>query len=178
MKESAALIFDFIRQDLIIGFAIYSILYSAIHLRNRNKKIYPNFDDSAIAVVTALGFIYAFNWVVLVLAAYFDDHFSVHLLIQPSLWILLAILLRRPKLKRNILLRVIYSTSFIFTIEIMVIMGTYFHRDYSTVYWPNDLFDNPLGIGIIGFSLVIKLLEFLTLTAIYNLFKKWNFGRK
>jgi len=69
--------------------------------------------------------------------------------VQPLLWVSLTQLLRIKTIRKNVLLRILFSFLLIFSIEKYVIMMVAFHRDYLPSSWTMY---NDLSISIKLFS--------------------------
>ncbi|TPG37864.1 hypothetical protein EAH81_18225 [Flavobacterium pectinovorum] len=88
--------------------------------------------------------------------------------LQPLLWILISQLLRFKFIRKNILLRLLFSILFIFSIEKLVIIFTSFHRDCLPSSWTmnNDLSIYPSNLLL---ELLMKITVFLLFVGIFFL---------
>ena len=170
MIESLIEILNFISHDLIIGFGIYAVLNFSIRLITRKKRLNAAFDNAAIDVAFILGLLTGLTWLIL---TFTNTDFRLTFLIQPLIWIGLSLILRLNKFKSNLIVRLLFSLSFVLTFERLVILITYFHSDYLPNTWStNDLLDESLRTTLIVLGLALKLILFTTLSALYFLFKK------
>lgn len=91
--------------------------------------------------------------------------------VQPLLWISITQLLRIKAIKKNIILRILFSILLIHSIERIIIIITSFHRDYLPSSW-TMYSDFQLYPSNIMLSLLLKIILFLTFVGIFHLINK------
>ncbi|PIF31137.1 hypothetical protein CLU81_1617 [Flavobacterium sp. 9] len=170
MTERIIFTLQVIQIDFFTAFGLFTILYFLTSIFTKNQFI-KNVDEESNRFISFIGILYLIIWSVglfvelnilnaeeksQLLNQMFGKYwFSFWL--QPLLWILISQLLRFKFIRKSILLRLLFSILFIFSIEKLVIIFTSFHRDYLPSSWTinNDL-------GIYPSNLLLELLMKIT----------------
>ncbi len=168
MKETIWDFVNIIYVDFFIGFGLYSILYLIVLSFIKNKTKINFLDKIAVNLVVFAGIVYLVGWII---GLYFTfqeitevekqsilnrmfGRYWFGFWLQPILWIFATQILRIEKIRNSIILRLIFSSIFILSIERFVIIMNSIHRDY------------------IGSSLKMGMFDFLTLEYIFQIFLK------
>jgi len=176
MFEFLGLSSEFIRNDLLIGFGLYSVLFFCLKLFGLKSTFLSVFDRNAIRVVIFLGcLLFCFNIIVYILGDYASmetrsgPFIRGAFYIQTFFWLLLTQLLWFRFFENSIIYRVLMSSLCFLTFERFIIIVTSLHRDYL----PGDSFSTRvfemISLTDIIFGLSLKLLTFIMIVGIYQL---------
>jgi hypothetical protein len=181
MTERIIFTLQVIQIDFFTAFGLFTILYFLTSIFTKNQFI-KSVDEESNRFISFIGILYLIIWSVglfvelnilnaeeksQLLNQMFGKYwFSFWL--QPLLWILISQLLRFKFIRKNILLRLLFSILFIFSIEKLVIIFTSFHRDYLPSSWTmnNDLSIYPSNLLL---ELLMKITVFLLFVGIFFL---------
>lgn len=175
LSKGLAFLLYLIGVNLIAGFAAYSLGLAVIKMFTRLEKASLAFDRKASGLAIYLGLLHFFIWLLFVMLNYVDasPEDQARLLsrlrgpywygvwLQAFICLLLSQGLRIPLLRRNILYRILFGLSYIFTVERLVILTTSLHKDY---YTPSTF--ALLDPWLILLSFLIKGLFFFLICAI------------
>lgn len=183
MKENILLLLQIITVDFFTAFGLYTFLFLIVSIFTK-KPIIKKMDDEANGFIALAGVIYFAVWIIGIFVFYADSNIEekTSMLsrmfgkywfgywLQPVLWVSLTQLLRIRAIRKNVLLRLLFSFLLIFSIEKYVIMMVAFHRDYLPGSWTmyNDLSIYPSNFFLM---LLAKILMFLLFVGIYYLIK-------
>lgn len=172
-----------IQIDFFTAFGLLTILYFLISIFTKNTFI-KNVDEESNRFISFIGILYLIIWSIglFVELNILNTEDKSQLLnrmfgkywfgfwIQPLLWVLLTQLLIFKMIRKNILLRLIFSILFIFSIERMIIIYTSFQRDYLPSSWTmhNDLNIYPSNLIL---ELMMKITIFLLFVGIFFLIR-------
>lgn len=166
---------EFLRVDILIGFALYSILFFIFRLFFKNKEKLNQFDESATQLVIYVGLAYSLIWLIENIIIYNQieqDYINsrtqwYYVIIQP-LFVLIPVLLLRIKfLKKLLIYRVLFSFYFLISFEQYVIIVTSLHRGR-----PIMNFNTGLTTVELILNSTFKVLLFLIFALIFHYFKK------
>lgn len=181
MTEKIIFTLEIIQVDFFSAFGLVTILYFFVLLFTKNQFI-KEIDNQSTSFISFIGIIYLIVWTIATIVELNSQNeegkafllsrmfgrYWIGFWLQPILWILMSQLLRLKRIRQNILLRLIFSVLFIFSIERMVIIFTSFHRDYLPSSWTmqNDLGIYPSNLIL---ELLMKITIFLLLVGIFFL---------
>lgn len=184
MTERIIFTLQAIQIDFFTAFGLLTILYFIFSIFTKNQFI-KNVDEESSRFITFLGIVYLIIWSVglYIELKILDAEDKFNLLnrmfgkywfgfwIQPLLWVLITQLLRFEKIRKNILLRLLFSVLLIFSIEKMVIIYTSFQRDYLPSSWTmyNDL---DIYTSNLILELIMKIAIFLLFVKIFTVITK------
>lgn len=179
-----------IQIDFFTAFGLVTFLYFLLSLFVKNQRIY-RIDEESNRFISFVGIIYVLVWIIGIFvqlnilneedkASFINRMFGKYwpgFWIQPLLWVLITQLLRIKSIRRNILLRIIFSILLIFSIEKMVIIYTSFQRDYLPSSW---IMYNDLGIypSNLFLELLMKIIIFLMFVGIFFLINQKTTEKK
>jgi hypothetical protein len=168
---------EFLRVDILIGFALYSILFFITRLFFKNKEKLNQFDESATQLVIYVGLAYFIVWTTEVVLTYFLNKESIFLnrisayiflfWTQPIFALIPVLLLKIKFLKKLLIYRVLFSFYFLISFEQYVIIVTSLHRGRSIMNFNTDLTTIELIIHPI-----FKILLFLIIVSAFHYFKR------
>lgn len=183
MKENILLLLQIITVDFFTAFSLYTFLFLIVSIFTK-KPILKKIDEEANGFISFAGVIYFTVWIIGIFVFYADSNteeqtsmlnrmfgkYWFGYWVQPLLWVSLTQLLRIKTIRKNVLLRILFSFLLIFSIEKYVIMMVAFHRDYLPSSWTmyNDLSIYPSNFFLM---LLAKILMFLLFVGIYHLIK-------
>ncbi|SHF73861.1 hypothetical protein SAMN05444377_11753 [Flavobacterium fontis] len=176
MVENLDLVLQIIRVDLFIAFGLYTIVYLIISSFIKNEIINV-IDETSNKIISFAGIVFLLIWISLLFKSYFESSefeksgmiqrmfgkYWFGYWLQPILWISLSQLLRLKKVRKQKILRIIFSIFFMVSIEQCIIILTSFERDYLPSSYSFNFTFIELIIGIltkICFFLVIVMLYF------------------
>ncbi|MDA6069377.1 hypothetical protein NJT12_07075 [Flavobacterium sp. AC] len=181
MTERIIFTLQAIQIDFFTAFGLLTILYFVLSIFTKNEFI-KNVDEESSRFIIFLGIVYLIIWSVglCVELKHLDAEDKFNLLnrmfgkywfgfwIQPLLWVLITQLLRFEKIRKNTLVRLLFSVLLIFSIEKMIIIQTSFQRDYLPSTWTmyNDLDIYPSNLIV---ELIMKITIFLLFVRIFTL---------
>ncbi|WP_298141371.1 hypothetical protein [Flavobacterium sp.] len=185
MIEKVLFTLQLIQIDFFTGFGLFTILYFLFRIFIRNPFI-KKIDEESNRFISFIGIVYLILWFIgIIVELYFlnDEDRSMLLSrmfgkywfgywIQPLLWALITQLLRFKTIRKNIILRILFSILLMISIERMIIIITSFHRDYLPSSW--EMY-NEIGFYPSNFvlSLFLKIIVFLVFVGIfYSINKK------
>lgn len=193
MRENILLLLQIITVDFFTAFGLYTFLFLIVSIVSR-KPIIKKIDEEANGFIALAGVIYFTVWIIGIFVFYADSNIEEQTSmlsrmfgkywfgywVQPILWVSLTQLLRIRTIRKNVLLRILFSFLLIFSIEKYVIMMVTFHRDYLPSSWTmySDLDIYPSNFFLM---LLAKIIMFLLFVGIYFLIKsriKIVIGRK
>lgn len=155
-------LFHFIKNELLVGFGVYTLLHFIVKKWSKSLKLPTGFDTAAIDVAFFLGILTS-------LVSFFSvvsfSPFLISLLVQPLIWLVLTLCLKFTFLQHSTLYRLFFSLSFVLTLEVIIIILTSIHRDYASEF--NLHLDKPLHFFHLALSWTIKCLEFVLITLLY-----------
>lgn len=191
MIENIVFTLTLINQDFFISFGIYTLIYLLVSIFNKNDKICFVDEQSTkfISFVGVLYFLSFFAGIFIELNILTGEekafmfkrmfgHYWFGFWTQPITYLLITQLLRIIRIRKNSLIRILFSLFLIFSIERMVITSTSFHRDYLPSSWSMNN-DSGLYPSNIILALLLKVLVFLLFVGLFykisTNIKKWNF---
>lgn len=174
-------------QDFFTAFGLVTILFFILSIFFKKQEI-NKIDEASIKFISFIGILYLMTWIVRIVAelniineedkdSMLNEMFGKYWFgfwLQPILWFIITQVLRFEKIRRNTLLRILFSILLIVSIERMVIISTSFHRDYLPSSWTmsNELSFYPSNLIL---ALIIKVIIFLIfVTAFRMINKKWR----
>lgn len=176
MKENILLLLQIITVDFFTAFGLYSLLFLIVSIFTK-KLILQKVDEEATQFISFTGIIYYLGWIIGVLIFYLESDLEEQtnmlnrmfgqywfgILLQPILWLIITQLLRIKIIRKNVLLRILFSFLLIISIERLVILTTTLHRDYLpgsfTMY--NDLDIFPSNFFLMLLAKILMLLAFV-----------------
>ncbi|KUJ60734.1 hypothetical protein AR687_17065 [Flavobacteriaceae bacterium CRH] len=183
MKENILLVLQIITIDFFTAFGLYSLLFLIVSIFTK-RLILQKVDEEATQFISFAGVIYFSVWIIGLLVFYFESNleeqsrmfnrmFGPYWLgfwLQPILYFVITQLLRIKRIRKNALLRILFSFLLIISIERFVILTTALHRDYLPSSWTmyNDLDIYPENYFLM---LLAKILIFLVFVGVYYLIK-------
>ena len=183
MKENILLLLQIIIVDFFTAFGLYTFLFLIVSIFTK-KPILKKIDEEANGFIAFAGVIYFTVWIIGIFVFYADSNTEEQTSMlnrmfgkywfgywtQPLLWVSLTQLLRIKTIRKNVLLRIVFSFLLIVSIERFVILVTAFHRDYLPSSWTmySDLDIYPSNFFLM---LLAKILMFLLFVGIYYLIK-------
>ena len=183
MRENILLILQIITVDFFTAFGLYTFLFLIVSIFSK-KPIIKKIDEEANGFISFAGVMYFTVWIIGIFVFYAEGNteeqtsmlnrmfgkYWFGYWVQPLLWVSLTQLLRIKTIRKNVLLRILFSFLLIFSIEKYVIMMVAFHRDYLPSSWTmyNDLSIYPSNFFLM---LLAKILMFLLFVGIYYLIK-------
>lgn len=183
MKENILLLLQIITVDFFTAFGLYTFLFLIVSIFTK-KPILKKIDEEANGFIAFAGVIYFTVWIIGIFVFYADSNteeqtsmlnrmfgkYWFGYWVQPLLWVSLTQLLRIKTIRKNVLLRILFSFLLIVSIERFVILVTAFHRDYLPSSWTmySDLDIYPSNFFLM---LLAKILMFLLFVGIYYLIK-------
>lgn len=175
MFEVVNFIREFLRVDILIGFALYSILFFIVRLFYKNKEKLNRFDESANQLVFYVGFVYSLIWVIENIIIYNQieqDYINsrtqwYYIIIQPLFALIPVLLLKIKLLKKLLIYRVLFSFYFLISFEQYVIIVTSLHRGRSIMNFNTGLTTVELIIHPI-----FKIFLFVVIVSIFLYFGK------
>lgn len=183
MIDNIILLLQIITTDFFTAFALFTIFYLLVSVFIK-KPILQKIDDEAVQFIALSGIVYFLVWIIGIFVFYAESNleeqsvmvnrmfgrywFGVWL--QPILWFAVTQLLRFKKVRKNALLRIVFSLVLLISIEKLVILITSLHRDYLPSSWTmyNDLGIYPSNYFL---ALLVKIIVFLLFVGIYYLVK-------
>lgn len=165
--------------DLFFAFSIFTLLYFNISIFIK-KDFLKNLDEKVSRFIAFSGIIFLVLFAVeifmnlinpdqegrlsfreLVFGEYWPTFW-----IEPLVWVLITQLLRFQKVRRNVLLRLIFSFVFIITIENLISFYSLFNRDYLPSSWrmKSSLFFYPSNIFL---EILMKIFYLLLFAGIF-----------
>lgn len=175
---------ELIQIDLFTAFGLVTILYIFLSLFFK-KPFLKYVDEESNRFISFIGILYFITWIIgtiveLNILNEEDKSLLVNRMfgkywfgfwIQPLLWFLITQLLRFKSIRKNILLRLIFTVLLLFSIEKMVLFYTSIQRDYLPSSW---IMYNDLGIypSNLILELLMKITVFLLFVGIFFLITK------
>ena len=173
MTEKIIFTLHLINQDFFTAFGLFTILYLFLSIFIK-KEILHQIDDEANKFISFIGILYLIIWIIGIIVEFniLNEEDKISMLnrifgkywfgfwIQPLLWVVITQLLRFKKIRKNILLRLLFSLLLIISIEKMILISITFHRDYLPSSWTMY---NELDIYPSNFILLILLKIFIFL---------------
>lgn len=184
MIEEIFFTLQIIQIDFFISFGLFTILYLFFSIFIKNSTI-KKIDEESSQFISFIGIIYLIVWItgLFIQLNILNEEDKTSLLnrmfgkywfgywIQPLLWISITQLLRIKAIRKNIILRILFSILLILSIERIIIIITSFHRDYLPSSW-TMYSDFQLYPSNIMLSLLLKIILFLTFVGIFHLINK------
>jgi hypothetical protein len=183
IQDAIFIVFQFIKQDLMVGFGVYSVvLFISKHLRKPSPSILE-FDLSACKLVINLILFSGIIWLLSVVVNYLliTDEVVKHTIwirmtgqywyafwLQMITWVLASQGLRSKYLQQSILYRIFLSSLFVFTFEIIAVLISQIHNDFLP-----QSFSLGWGLGFTLTNLILKLIEFVLIVGIFHHVKKY-----
>ncbi|OOV18566.1 hypothetical protein [Flavobacterium sp. LM4] len=181
MSERIIFTFEIILIDFFAAYGLITILYLILSIFTKNQLI-KQVDEQSNRSISFVGIIYLIVWMIATITDLnsIDEESKASLLsrmfgeywftvwLQPFLWFSITQLLRFKVIRKNILLRLVFSILLILSIERIVIIITSFHRDYlpsswsmySSIYPSNIFIKLPMRISFflafVGFFVFIN----------------------
>lgn len=168
MSERIIFTFEIILIDFFAAYGLITILYLILSIFTKNQLI-KQVDEQSNRSISFVGIIYLIVWMIATITDLnsIDEESKASLLnrmfgeywftvwLQPFLWFSITQLLRFKVIRKNILLRLVFSILLILSIERIVIIITSFHRDYlpsswsmySSIYPSNIFIELPMRIS-------------------------------
>ena len=166
MKEFLGLVIKVITSDMFIGYGLFTLIYLFISSFLENNRLIERLDLAANRFIGFVGIIYFLCVVTSVIMSVMTvDDYQIRLepLVQVFLWTVITQLLWVEKVRKERLIRLIFSILLIISFELFVIVFTSLHRDYS----PGGLFSGLSTVDII-IGLSSKTVVFCILAIIYS----------
>ncbi|UOX33301.1 hypothetical protein LXD69_14805 [Flavobacterium sediminilitoris] len=184
MIEEIFFTLQVIQIDFFISFGLFTILYLFFSIFIKNSII-KKIDEESSQFISFIGIIYLIVWItgIFIQLNILNEEDKTSLLnrmfgkywfgywVQPLLWISITQLLRIKAIRKNIILRILFSILLILSIERIIIIITSFHRDYLPSSW-TIYSDFQLYPSNIMLSLLLKIILFLTFVGIFHLINK------
>lgn len=184
MIEEIFFTLQVIQIDFFISFGLFTILYLFFSIFIKNSTI-KKIDEESSQFISFIGIIYLIVWItgIFIQLNILNEEDKTSLLnrmfgkywfgywVQPLLWISITQLLRIKAIRKNIILRILFSILLILSIERIIIIITSFHRDYLPSSW-TMYSDFQLYPSNIMLSLLLKIILFLTFVGIFHLINK------
>jgi len=183
------LLLEIIRTDIVIGFALYSILYFSSLLFISDKTKIKKFDNDACKIIVYIGVFYLFITVFGNVLYYFtttkekqEQFINVAFglywyayFIELLFPIVLIQLLRIHFIKRFLIFRIIISLIFAITVQkILIIISAYNSHRLFTSNYPNfSSFLPNISIFEVIYNLLFKVLLFMITVFIFNYLKQF-----
>lgn len=180
MTEKIIFTLHLINQDFFTAFGLFTILYLFLSIFIKKEILYQ-IDEEANKFISFIGILYLIIWIIGIVVEFniLNEEDKISMLnrifgkywfgfwIQPLLWVAITQLLRFKKIRKNILLRLLFSLLLILSIERMVIIYTTFHRDYLPSSWTiyNELDIYPSNFIL---STLMKFCIFLIFVGIFH----------
>lgn len=173
MTEKIIFTLHLINQDFFTAFGLFTILYLFLSIFIK-KEILHQIDEEANKFISFIGILYLIIWIIGIIVEFniLNEEDKISMLnrifgkywfgfwIQPLFWVVITQLLRFKKIRKNILLRLLFSLLLILSIEKMILISITFHRDYLPSSWTMY---NELDIYPSNFILLILLKIFIFL---------------
>lgn len=171
--------------DLFTSYGLMTILILILSIFIK-KDIVKKIDEYSNRLISFIGILYSIVWIIIILIELnnIDPESRIELInrmfgkywfgfwLQPLLWFSLSQLLRFKSVQKNVLLRLIFSFLFIFSIEKMIMIIVSFHRDYLPSSWTMYSSIYPSNIFL---ELLLRISIFLILIGVYTIIdKKFN----
>ena len=183
MNEVLSLIFNVLQANIVVGFAMYSILIFIILRQKKEAQWFIEFDIYANELIIQIGIVLALIWCFgqfnmaltkrVNLFEYMSSPYFLPQYFQLSLWFGLTQLLRIPNFRGSLIFRTLFVLPFIFNLERLVILITSFHRDYlngnGQLSVSNYFHDFPWHLTII--HLFTTMFAFVLLVFLYKILK-------
>lgn len=183
MIEKLLFNFEFLLVDFLTAYGFTTILLLILSIFTK-KLFLKEVDDQSNRFIALIGIVYIIVWIAATFAEFnsSDEESRTYLLrimfgaywfgfwLQPLLWFSITQLLRLEKIRRNILLRLIFSFLLILSIERMVIILTSFHRDYLPSSW--TMHSSGIYPSNIFLELVMKVSIFLLFVGIFTMISR------
>ncbi|SHM01215.1 hypothetical protein [Flavobacterium chilense] len=183
MKENILLLLQIITVDFFTAFGLYSILFLIVSIFLK-KPLLAKIDDEAVKFISLVGIIYFTIWIIGIFVFYAENNpeekisminrmfgkYWIGFWSQYILWFVITQSLRFRRIRKNVLLRILFSFLFILSIEKIIILTVTFHRDYLPSSWTmySDLNIYPSNFLL---SLLMKIILFLLFVGIYYVIK-------
>lgn len=183
MKENILLLLQIITVDFFTAFGLYSILFLIVSIFLK-KPLLAKIDDEAVKFISLVGVIYFTIWVIGIFVFYAENNpeekisminrmfgkYWIGFWSQSILWFVITQSLRFRRIRKNVLLRILFSFLLILSIEKIIILTVTFHRDYLPSSWTmySDLNIYPSNFLL---SLLMKIILFLLFVGIYYVIK-------
>lgn len=180
MTQDFLFTLQLIQIDFFTAFGLYTFLYFFVSIFIKNPVL-KKVDDKANAFISFVGIVYLLVWITGLIieltiltpedkTALLNRMFGKYWFgywVQPVLWVLLTQLLRFPIIRKNVLIRLLFSVFLMLSIERMVIIITSFHRDYLPSSWTmySDLDIYPSNFLL---ALLLKIIVFLVFVGIFS----------
>lgn len=183
MDERLLFNLEIILVDFFSAYGLTTLLY-LILLPFIKNPLLKKLDNQSNRFISFIGIVYLItvSTTTLVLLHILDEESKTHLLqrmfgkywfgfwIQPLLWVSITQFLRFEVIRKNILLRLLFSLLLILSIEKMVIIFTSFHRDYLPSSW--SMSHNPFYPSNFFLELLMKVSIYLLLVGLFFFIKK------
>lgn len=183
MKENILLLLQIITVDFFTAFGLYSILFLIVSIFLK-KPLLAKIDDETVKFISLVGVIYFTIWVIGIFVFYAENNpeekisminrmfgkYWIGFWSQSILWFVITQSLRFRRIRKNVLLRILFSFLLILSIEKIIIFTVTFHRDYLPSSWTtySDLNIYPSNFLL---SLLMKIILFLLFVGIYYVIK-------
>jgi molybdopterin-containing oxidoreductase family membrane subunit len=183
MKENILLVLQIITVDFFTAFGLYTLLFLIVFIFTK-KQFLKTLDEEASGFISFVGVIYFLVWIIGIFVFYAESNIEeqnsmlnrmfgkywVGYWVQPILWFSITQLLRIRTIRKNVLLRILFSFLLVLSIEKFVILITAFHRDYLPSSWTmySELDIYPSNFFLL---LLAKIMMFLLFVGIYYLIK-------
>lgn len=184
MQNNIILTLQIITVDFFTAFGLYSLLFLLVSIFFK-KPILFALDEETSKFISFVGILYLLVWVTGIIFFYAvgdveEQNQMIHRMFgkywfgfwtQSILWFAVTQLLRIKRVRKNVLLRILFSFLLIVSIEKFVILTVTFHRDYLPGSWTmyNDLEIFPSNFVL---ALLAKIIMFLVFVGIYYLISK------
>jgi hypothetical protein len=185
MAEKTIYFLDFIIRDFFTAFGLFTILYLFLSLFIKNPFL-NQIDEEATKFISFIGILYLILFftgtlIELNILTGEEKSYLLHRMfgkywfgfwMQPFLWVLTTQLLRLKKVRKNILLRLLFSLLLILSIERLVILYTTFQRDYLPSSWTMYNADLPIYPSNLILAILMKICVFLLFVGVFGFVNK------
>lgn len=179
MVQTLNNILNYVADNFLFIFAIYSILFFILYHFRSDKETLKSFDKTAIKVMTWVGTLWILLKIVaiiiLIIQARIEDRTGVFsqelswfigkVWVQLLFWLILSQLLRIKLVHSYLIPRIIIAFFFAFSFERITLLTTNFHRDYlpSAVNLHIPIWEliPILMLKTLIFTLIIAAIHFL-----------------
>lgn len=182
MIERLLFSLDFILLDFFSEYGLVTILCLILSIFIKNPFL-QKINDESDRFISFIGIVYLIVWLLAtIIELNISDQENKNFLLnrmfgkywfgfwlQPLLWFSISQLLRIKAIRKNILIKLIFSFFFILSIEKIVIIFTSFHRDYLPSSWTmtSNIYSSNTFLEIL-----MKLFVFLLSVGIFKMIQK------